>query len=220
VGRMALEGAIDTAILAGGTVEDVQAEVIRVMEILKPGGGYICCPDQGIPGVPPENLPGPMEHGARGWAVLTMTWRKPCADDPAGCAQSTSCWISYGPITQGWDDDTQGKLLLEKPSPLMSAFYVARTGVEMMTFGARSADNGRTWTSAAPQPDFDGKLPANFRRSYYPGFVDPVNGNLLAVLFCMDREDIDRNVVEPEETGLTPTSATACRGWRQDFPVR
>lgn len=55
VGRMALEGAIDTAILAGGTPEDVRAEVIRVMEMLKPGGGYICGPDQGIPGVPAEN---------------------------------------------------------------------------------------------------------------------------------------------------------------------
>ncbi len=55
VGRMALDGAIDTAVLAGGTAADVRAEVIRVMEILKPGGGYICGPDQGIPGVPPEN---------------------------------------------------------------------------------------------------------------------------------------------------------------------
>ena len=93
------------------------------------------------------------------------------------------------------------KTLLEKPSPLMGAFYVARSGVEMMTFAARSTDNGRTWTAASPQPDFHRDLPANYRRSYYPGFVDPVNGNLLAVLFCMDREDIDRSVVEPEETG-------------------
>jgi uroporphyrinogen decarboxylase len=56
VGRMALHGGIDTAILAGGTVADVQAEVARVMEVLKPGGGYVCAPDQGIPGIPPENM--------------------------------------------------------------------------------------------------------------------------------------------------------------------
>jgi hypothetical protein len=93
------------------------------------------------------------------------------------------------------------KTLLDKPSPLTGAFYVGRTGLEMMTFGARSTDGGRVWSPATPQPDFDGKLPANYRRSFYPGFVDPVNGNLLAVLFAMDREDVPRNVEEPEETG-------------------
>jgi uroporphyrinogen decarboxylase len=55
-GRMALQGAIDTALLANGTPEQVRAEVIRIMAILKPGGGYICQPDQGIPGIPPENM--------------------------------------------------------------------------------------------------------------------------------------------------------------------
>lgn len=55
VGRMALEGAVDTALLARATPQEVRAEVIRVMEILKPGGGYVCCPDQAIPGVPAEN---------------------------------------------------------------------------------------------------------------------------------------------------------------------
>jgi uroporphyrinogen decarboxylase len=54
-GRTALHGAIDTALLAGGTPESVRAEVIRVMEILKPGGGYVCAPDQEIPGFPAEN---------------------------------------------------------------------------------------------------------------------------------------------------------------------
>lgn len=54
-GRMALQGAIDTAVLANGTPADVRKEVIRVMDILKPGGGYICEPDQGIPGIPEEN---------------------------------------------------------------------------------------------------------------------------------------------------------------------
>jgi len=56
IGRMALNGAIDTALLAGGTPAQVRAEVVRVMEILKPGGGYICAPDQGIPGIPDENM--------------------------------------------------------------------------------------------------------------------------------------------------------------------
>jgi uroporphyrinogen decarboxylase len=55
-GKTALQGAIDTALLVTGTPELVRAEVIRVMEILKPGGGYICGPDQEIPGMKAENL--------------------------------------------------------------------------------------------------------------------------------------------------------------------
>jgi uroporphyrinogen decarboxylase len=55
-GRMALDGGIDTAVLSSGTPADVRAEVIRVMDILKPGGGYICQPDQSIPGIPAENM--------------------------------------------------------------------------------------------------------------------------------------------------------------------
>jgi len=56
VGRMALNGAIDTSVLALGTPADVLAEVVTVMDILKPGGGYVCAPDQNIPGVPAENM--------------------------------------------------------------------------------------------------------------------------------------------------------------------
>lgn len=56
VGKMALAGAIDTAILLAGTPEQVRAEVRRVMDILKPGAGYICRPDQYVPGFPEENM--------------------------------------------------------------------------------------------------------------------------------------------------------------------
>ena len=55
-GRTALAGGIDTALLATGTPEQVRAEVKRVMDILKPGGGYVCQPDQGLPGIPEENM--------------------------------------------------------------------------------------------------------------------------------------------------------------------
>jgi len=56
VGRMALEGGIDTSVLALGTPADVRAEVARVLEVLMPGGGYVCAPDQHLPGVPEENM--------------------------------------------------------------------------------------------------------------------------------------------------------------------
>ena len=55
-GKTALDGGIDTHLLATGTPDDVRAEVIRVLEILKPGGGYICGPDQYIPGMTEENM--------------------------------------------------------------------------------------------------------------------------------------------------------------------
>jgi len=55
-GKMALQGGIDTHLIMTGTPDDIKKEVIRVMEILKPGGGYICGPDQGFPNMPAENM--------------------------------------------------------------------------------------------------------------------------------------------------------------------
>ena len=56
IGRMALHGGIDTAILAQETPDKVRMEVIRVFDVLKADGGYICAPDQDIPGIRWENL--------------------------------------------------------------------------------------------------------------------------------------------------------------------
>jgi uroporphyrinogen decarboxylase len=64
-GKMALQGAIDTALLAEGTPDQIREEVARVMEILKPGGGYICGPDQVIPGIPEENMAALWETAAQ-----------------------------------------------------------------------------------------------------------------------------------------------------------
>lgn len=55
-GRMALQGGIDTDLLIRGTPEQVQKETIRVLEVLKPGGGYVCGPDQYFPNMPHENM--------------------------------------------------------------------------------------------------------------------------------------------------------------------
>jgi uroporphyrinogen decarboxylase len=55
-GHMALKGGIDTALIMTGTPTEVRNEVIRVLEILKPGCGYICAPDQHLPGMPEENM--------------------------------------------------------------------------------------------------------------------------------------------------------------------
>ena len=55
-GKMALNGAIDSHLLMVGSVKEVRDETARVIEILKPGGGYICAPDQGFPDYPRENI--------------------------------------------------------------------------------------------------------------------------------------------------------------------
>lgn len=54
-GRMALQGGISSAILMSGTKEDIEKEVRLKIEILGSQGGYICCPDQGMP-YPEENI--------------------------------------------------------------------------------------------------------------------------------------------------------------------
>ena len=55
-GKMALSGAIDSQMLILGTPIEVKAETKRVIEILKPGGGYVCAPDQLMPDMKEENL--------------------------------------------------------------------------------------------------------------------------------------------------------------------
>lgn len=55
-GKTALSGGVDSHLLLVGTTLEVQKETARVIEILKPGGGYICEPDQGFPNYPPENI--------------------------------------------------------------------------------------------------------------------------------------------------------------------
>jgi uroporphyrinogen decarboxylase len=55
-GKMALSGGIDTHLILTGTPDEIKKETERVMEILKPGGGYICGPDQYFPDMPRENI--------------------------------------------------------------------------------------------------------------------------------------------------------------------
>ena len=55
-GRTALQGGIDTHMIMTGKPDDIRVEVIRVMGLLKPGGGYICGPDQSFPVMPEDNM--------------------------------------------------------------------------------------------------------------------------------------------------------------------
>jgi len=55
-GRTAIEGATNARILVDGTPKDVRKEVERVMNIFKPGSGFIFGMDEGISNLPQENL--------------------------------------------------------------------------------------------------------------------------------------------------------------------
>jgi uroporphyrinogen decarboxylase len=55
-GKTALQGGVDTHLIMTGTPDDIKSEVIRILEILKHGGGYICGPDQYFPDMPAENM--------------------------------------------------------------------------------------------------------------------------------------------------------------------
>ena len=55
-GKMALNGGIGTHLIMTGTPEQVYDETRRVMEILKPGGGYVVAPDQYFNNMPEANV--------------------------------------------------------------------------------------------------------------------------------------------------------------------
>jgi uroporphyrinogen decarboxylase len=54
-GRVCLQGGVSSAVIMDGPVEAIQAEVRQRLAQLGGQGGYICCPDQGMP-YPPEHL--------------------------------------------------------------------------------------------------------------------------------------------------------------------
>ncbi len=86
---------------------------------------------------------------------------------------------------------------LASASPLANGVYLKRKGTELLAAGGYSPDNGRTWRAFVPQPDFDGKLPAGYRREPHPLFVDPSNGRVVMVLNSMDTPGLDPKLIEP-----------------------
>jgi uroporphyrinogen decarboxylase len=56
--KIVLMGCIDTQTLIEGTPDTARAETLRILEIMKPGGGYIACPshDYVLPETPVENV--------------------------------------------------------------------------------------------------------------------------------------------------------------------
>ena len=91
----------------------------------------------------------------------------------------------------------KSKTMLDKTSPRSGAIYQKPTGLEMIKNGGYSPDNGRTWETIKVSPDFDSKLPYGYRRSPHTPWRDPVNGNIVLLLNCMDTPDKDPRAHEP-----------------------
>jgi len=89
------------------------------------------------------------------------------------------------------------KKMLDETSPLSGAIYQKATGPEMIRLGAYSPDNGQTWETIEVAPDFDSGLPYGYRRSPHTPWRDPVNGNIMVLLNCMDTPDKDPHAHEP-----------------------
>lgn len=101
-------------------------------------------------------------------------------------------------------DDTErnvlrlkSKTMLEDMAPRSRAIYAQPTGTAMMRLDGYSTDNGETWEKMTPKPDFDSDLPYGYRRSPAIPWLDPVNGNVLLLLNCMDTPGKDPNAHEP-----------------------
>jgi uroporphyrinogen decarboxylase len=56
--KITLMGAVNTQLLIEGTPAQARAETQRVLDVMKPGGGYICSPshDYLLPETPVENV--------------------------------------------------------------------------------------------------------------------------------------------------------------------
>ncbi|MCC7083756.1 MAG: exo-alpha-sialidase [Pirellulales bacterium] len=86
----------------------------------------------------------------------------------------------------------------EQSAPWKFASYLKVGGTEMIKGPCfYSSNNGQTWTKQSVLPDFDSNLPYGYRRSAYPLFVDPVNGNVIQLVLSLDTPGLDPHIVEP-----------------------
>ncbi len=64
--------------------------------------------------------------------------------------------------------------------------------------GRQSDDNGLTWTSLPPVPDFTAGLPYGYRRGPVTAAIDPNTDRLVTIVNAMDTAGLDPGAVEPE----------------------
>jgi len=91
-----------------------------------------------------------------------------------------------------------GQITLAKPN-LYSAVYAEAEGTRIVGVvpGLESDDNGLTWTSRPPEPNFYAGLPYGYRRNPVTAAVDPNTDRLITIVNSLDTAGLDPGVMEP-----------------------
>jgi len=82
---------------------------------------------------------------------------------------------------------------------LYHSVYAEAEGVRMVSIvpGYQSDDNGVTWTTCPPVPDFTAGLPYGYRRNPVTAAVDPNTDRLVTIVNSLDTPGLDPGAVEP-----------------------
>jgi Neuraminidase (sialidase) len=84
----------------------------------------------------------------------------------------------------------------ERP-PLHGANYTEPKGLRLATTWRVSDDNGQSWTTFSPKPDFTAGLPYGYRREATTSVVDPKTGRLLLLINALDTPGLNPGKIEP-----------------------
>jgi hypothetical protein len=90
--------------------------------------------------------------------------------------------------------------VVTKESPAVhGALHAERTGLRMVNVnvGRVSQDNGRTWQSFAPKPDYRAGLPHGYRRDPVTSVLDPNTGRIVTIVNALDTPGLDPKIEEP-----------------------
>ncbi|MBN1343297.1 MAG: exo-alpha-sialidase [Phycisphaerae bacterium] len=92
-----------------------------------------------------------------------------------------------------------GRTVSRERSAFDGAIYAEPTGTRMIDASGRrvSDDNGRTWQTVTPKPDFGAGLPYGYRRDPVTAAVDSKNGWLVAIVNALDTPGLDPKIEEP-----------------------
>jgi hypothetical protein len=77
------------------------------------------------------------------------------------------------------------------------ATYADANDARLIAPGRISANNGETWRTFAPTPDFNAGLPYGYRRNAALTMYDPRSKRLLTALNALDTPDLDPKTPEP-----------------------
>lgn len=84
-----------------------------------------------------------------------------------------------------------------KPAPIHGALYTDDKQPHLVAGNRASTDNGRTWQSFTPTPDFRAGLPAGYRRNPVTSVYDSHTNRLLTIVNALDTPGLNPRAIEP-----------------------